>query len=68
MAIRNVLDSDVDQLTKAAIKGVNAFIATYQDDTEELARPIVRPAAGPIRPAGRAPARTTAPRKTGRRR
>jgi len=47
MALRNVLDSDVDQITAFAIQGVNAFIALYEDERGAEATATV--AAGPAR-------------------
>jgi hypothetical protein len=46
MALNNVLDSDVDRLTMYAIRGVNAFIALYEDERPEesaiAAGPVAR--------------------------
>ena len=38
MAIRNGLDSDVDQLTALAIQGVTSFIALYEDERPDPPR------------------------------
>lgn len=45
MAIRNVLDSDVDRMTSLAIQGVTAFIALYE---EERVGEEPRVASGPV--------------------
>jgi hypothetical protein len=37
MAIHKAIDSDVDRITQFALRGVNAFIAMYQDDEPGIA-------------------------------
>ncbi len=54
MATRSVIDSDVDVITALAIKGVNAFMASYVVD-EPVRKPVSKSvvAAGPRVPVTR---------------
>ena len=64
MAIRNGIDSDVDQLTALAIQGVTSFIAMYDDERPEPPRAAGTPHR---RNPRRSPARASASRRRTRR-